>query len=326
MTTNLTYEMVFPERALQPTSEADAPLQISVLMPAKNAESTIRAAISSTLRALPSDAELLIFDDASSDQTSVVARSSGDSRVKVFSSDEPHGVARALNRLFSESEGSLIARMDADDISLPWRFHSQKRAIARGIDVSFGSVVHFGDSLRLPRLSPPATLRPDAMRLSLLISNAVAHSTMMCTRQVLETAGGYHDCLAEDYELWLRLARSGSVRISRSGLPLIALRRHAGQVTKNGNWAAKAASQPEWQLAYRELAESIFVDSWSVSLAARIDGSPLATAKARVLAPLISAQTARLPGPDRYFVRQLAKRNGISLPANKSDRRRGEDD
>lgn len=295
-----------------------------MLMPAKNAASTIRTAISSTLRALPADAELLVFDDASSDNTSAIAQSTRDPRVKVFGSEEPHGVARALNRLFTESQGSLIARMDADDLSLPWRFHAQKRAIDSGIDVSFGSVIHFGDSLPLPRLSPPARLGPEAMRLSLLISNAVAHSTMMCTRQTLESAGGYHDCLAEDYELWLRLARTGNVLMSRSGLPLIALRQHEGQVTKNANWAERAASQPEWQLAYRELAESIFGDSWSIDLASRIDSSPQAAAKAVVLASYLSARIAKLPRPDRYFVQQLAQRNGVSLPSAAALCQRGE--
>jgi glycosyltransferase involved in cell wall biosynthesis len=46
--------------------------RLSVQMPARNAVRTLSRAISSTLRAMPDDAELLIFDDASDNGTSVV--------------------------------------------------------------------------------------------------------------------------------------------------------------------------------------------------------------------------------------------------------------
>src|SRR4051812_31471676 len=102
--------------------------RLSVLMPARNAERTIGEALSSTLRAMPPDAELIVLDDASSDSTLEIASSTGDRRVVVDSVSENLGVARAAERLLASASGKFIARMDSDDVCLPGRFRAELRA------------------------------------------------------------------------------------------------------------------------------------------------------------------------------------------------------
>ena len=108
--------------------------RLTVLLPARNAEKTIRTAVSSTLRGLPHDGKLLILNDASSDATGEICRQASpraDGRVGVLTSDAQLGVAEGLNVLIDAADTPLIGRMDADDIALPWRFRRQIPAMYR---------------------------------------------------------------------------------------------------------------------------------------------------------------------------------------------------
>ena len=73
--------------------------ELSVLMPVRNGAATIASAIGSTLRAMPKDAELVVCDDASDDETVELARSTGDHRVRVIGSSEPLGPGGAMQQL-----------------------------------------------------------------------------------------------------------------------------------------------------------------------------------------------------------------------------------
>ncbi|WP_218310831.1 glycosyltransferase family 2 protein [Alteromonas antoniana] len=91
--------------------------QVSVIMPAYNAQAFISEAVSSVLAQSFRDFELLIWDDGSTDQTVSLCEkwAEEDSRVRVFVSAN-RGVAHTLNTLLNETSGEFIARMDSDDI------------------------------------------------------------------------------------------------------------------------------------------------------------------------------------------------------------------
>ena len=105
-------------------SEAVQP-KISVVMPAYNAENYIREAIDSILAQTFRDFEFLIIDDGSTDHTVEIIRSYSDSRIRLYQNERNMGVAATLNRGLDLARGEYIARMDADDISLPERFAKQ---------------------------------------------------------------------------------------------------------------------------------------------------------------------------------------------------------
>src|SRR5690606_28928335 len=141
------------------------------LMPAYNAASTITAAVRSTLRDLPQDAELVVLDDGSDDGTADAAQAAGDSRVRVISRQNA-GVAASLNELLAATDSELIARMDADDLVLRGRFRRQMRSVAQGADVVFTTVLTWGDGRpALPRMNP---ISAEAFPLHLLLTNPVA--------------------------------------------------------------------------------------------------------------------------------------------------------
>lgn len=97
--------------------------RLSVLLPVRNGVPFLAKAIRSTLGSLDSDDELCVFNDASDDGTESLIRTFKDRRLKVITGDRRIGISRGLNLLLSQANGKFIARMDADDICLPWRFN-----------------------------------------------------------------------------------------------------------------------------------------------------------------------------------------------------------
>lgn len=150
----------------------------------------------------------------------------------------PGGVASGLNLLLSATDSEHVARMDADDICLPWRFGVQE-ANLRKFDMVFSSVV-FINSRGLPiRPDLPGRITPDAIPLHLLLGNVLVHPTLYASRRIMDETGGYRETAAEDYDLWLRAVLMGA-RIVRTAEPGLMYRRHGKQATATGGWLDKA--------------------------------------------------------------------------------------
>jgi glycosyltransferase involved in cell wall biosynthesis len=207
-------------------------------MPARNAAKTIGTAMVSVLRGLPDDADLLVLDDASEDGTRdiIVGLARRDRRVHLITSDSASGVAGACNLLIEACDSPLVARMDADDIALPWRFASQLRALKRrSLDAVFTPAVMFGPSRTAFRPQPPVEAGPSATPLELLLTCTLMHPSLLGRRAAVIRAGGYRLVAAEDWDLFMRMALNGD-RMARIALPGILYRRHATQVTATGSW------------------------------------------------------------------------------------------
>lgn len=205
--------------------------RLSVLLPVKDGATTIGSAVRSTLRALPRDAELLVIDDGSTDGTGRILGAIGDRRVRVLRHETPQGVAGSLNHGLEVTDSELVGRMDADDLTLPWRFRLQLPALHEA-DLVFGSMLLIDGAGRPAGLSSPWPVRPAAAALHLLFENPFAHPTMVGRRTALTAAGGYRATKVEDYDLWLRAVRTGA-RLRKLSAPVLAYRRHAGQATQS---------------------------------------------------------------------------------------------
>ncbi len=212
--------------------------QLSVLMPTHNAGRFLKLAVTSTLRAMPRDSELVVFNDLSTDGTLDVLSRIPDRRLKVVSSDKKTGVAGALEKLLNLSDSEYIGRMDSDDVCLPWRFKQQLLAI-RDIDFSFTTAVFINERGRLSKLDLTGPMSPAAVPLHLLLGNTLVHPTMLARRETINSLGGYRHLPSEDYDLWLRAATRG-LNIQRAGFPGILYRRHSGQLSSSIDWRASA--------------------------------------------------------------------------------------
>src|ERR1051326_97584 len=101
---------------------------ISVVMAVYNSEQTAPESIDSILQQTFSDFEFIIVDDGSTDATGEILRGYAelDKRIQVYT-QQRSGLIASLNRHCRLARGRYIARMDADDISLPDRFEKQFR-------------------------------------------------------------------------------------------------------------------------------------------------------------------------------------------------------
>ena len=209
------------------------PPLISVVMPVRDGQAFLDESIQSICTQTFGDFEIIVVDDGSTDRTAeILARHAArDSRLRIVVQG-PAGIVVALNRAIEESSGSLLARMDADDIARPDRFARQVEILSQHPSVAVvGSacevVDRTGRLLRLVRF-PPA---PAQIRERLCDANCIAHPTVMMRRDVVLAAGAYrrafHHC--EDYDLWLRLSESQD--LLNIDEPLLRYREHPGQET-----------------------------------------------------------------------------------------------
>jgi lipopolysaccharide/colanic/teichoic acid biosynthesis glycosyltransferase len=188
---------------------------VSIILSAKNEEIHLRSALDSILSQTFTNWECLIFDDGSTDTTARIAANyaESDNRFRVFSSSESMGLAPRLNQLALEARGSLIARMDADDLMLPARLASQV-AFFEGLDPKRLDHTVLGGSVVL--MSPQGTdlgnrAAPIKSKLSIREFPPVLHPTVMASKTWFHTFP-YDESekfrRAEDSELWVRSRRT----------------------------------------------------------------------------------------------------------------------
>ncbi|MDQ7878363.1 glycosyltransferase family 2 protein [Microbacterium sp. QXD-8] len=238
------------------------PGQVTVIMPVADSGKTIEAAVRTTLLSLDREGVVLVYDDASSDDTvdKLKRIMSRDRRVRLIRGQTRVGVAVALNALLSETTTDLVARMDGDDLVLPGRFRRQVHELTTSrVDVTFTSRINFGSNLRHYRPYLQRRISPDRMPWLMLSSNPVPHSSMLGRTRVLTGAGGYRQSVAEDYDLWLRLLSSGH-RLSSSAIPGIAYRMHPNQVTRSAEWLVRFEKDEVLRASYNQLAITLGLD------------------------------------------------------------------
>jgi glycosyltransferase involved in cell wall biosynthesis len=198
------------------TSDRRAPL-FSVVVPTHDRARLLPRAVASVLAQTSGDFELLIVDDASSDDTAAVARSFDDPRVRYLPQEENRGVAAARNAGIAAAAGEWIAFLDDDDEYLPRFLEASREALERHrpaagwcwcgvleVDDSRGGAVVDRD-LWSPRFDSLEA----AHRGFLLGRRTGTGCGLVVRRACFDAVGGFDDTLrsGEDTELLVRLAR-----------------------------------------------------------------------------------------------------------------------
>ena len=143
------------------------------------------------------------------------------------------GLAQALQCGLSACHHEVIARMDADDISLPHRFAVQVPLVEAGVDLVGSAMVEFGEgndqgALRIPPLEPSRIAAEARWR------SPFNHPTVVYRRSAVLQAGGYRELpLLEDYWLFTRMIDSGAV-VANVADPLVLYRVDSGSYQRRG--------------------------------------------------------------------------------------------
>lgn len=183
-------------------------VKVSVILPAYNAADTVGEAIESILRQTWTDWELIVINDGSKDKTKEEILGYTDERIRYIENDGNKGLIYTLNRGLELAKGEYIARMDADDISLPARLEKQVRYLDAHKDVVVlgTGFKTFGEGIT----SSVVLLGEDdkQIKANYLTEFPFAHPTVMMRRVAgLRYNGDYKN--AEDYRLWLDLMSEG---------------------------------------------------------------------------------------------------------------------
>jgi glycosyltransferase involved in cell wall biosynthesis len=179
---------------------------ISVLMPVFNAEKYLNKSIESILNQSFTNFEFLIFDDCSNDNSAALIKSYFDKRIKLYKSQSNQGYLVHLNKGIDLSKGKFIARMDADDISLPDRFEAQLAYLERNKEfalVGSSAIAIDEDDKELFTINVPVKNLAN----ELFWKNPFVHSSVMGRKDILKKYYYNSDYYtAEDYYLWSQIA------------------------------------------------------------------------------------------------------------------------
>lgn len=181
-------------------------------MPAFNAERFIDKAVCSILGQSYKNLELIVLNDGSTDSTEDIleAFARKDGRVRLISR-ENRGLVSSLNEGISKAKGSLIARMDADDLATSDRFLLQKRFLDANPHVSIvggQAIVIDEQGKEKGELKKPIDFQNIQHYLN--FGCPLIHPTYLARREMFDDLGGYREVkAAEDLDLLVRAYHSG---------------------------------------------------------------------------------------------------------------------
>ena len=226
----------------------------SVLLPVYNAGPPLRVAIESILRQDEPDFEIIAIDDRSSDDSAQIIGEymKQDPRVRGIFHEKNRGLAKTLNEGLEQAQTELVVRMDQDDESLPHRIRTQVSYMQSHPDtvVAGSYVYHMGRTPQYDRLVELPTSH-EAIAQVLPTANCMYHPSVILRRTEILKLGGYRPEFknAEDYDLWLRVARA--YRLANIPVPLLRYRFSTDGMTLGKKWQ---------QMLYVQMAVAAFRD------------------------------------------------------------------
>lgn len=196
------------------TPDRDSKPLVSIIMSAFNSAPTISDALTSIASQTYNPWELIVCDDASTDDTYKILskfEQAHPGQVSLLQNDTNSKLAYSLNRCLTHASGDFVARMDADDKCLPNRLEMQVEYLQQNPEVDLvGSAMRRFD---ITGLHDVVRLEYAPDRNSMIRGVCFAHATIMARTEVFRSLGGYVDVdrtlRCEDLDLWFRFHAKG---------------------------------------------------------------------------------------------------------------------
>jgi len=203
--------------------------EVTVLMTVFNGMPYLAQAVDSILCQTLTDFEFIIVDDGSTDGTPEYLSALEDPRISIIRQDNG-GTAAAANHGLESVTTPYVARMDADDISLPTRLAKQLAFMKQNPEVGVlgAQVVPVGSTSHGRSLALPLTheeLFPAMMK----CKHGLAHSSVMIDVDRLKSIGGYWSLrLIDDWDMMLRMGEIS--KLANLDEVLVHYRVHSGSL------------------------------------------------------------------------------------------------
>lgn len=181
-------------------------INVSVVMGVYNCEHYLKEAIKSILSQSFTEIELIIVNDGSTDCSLQVMESFSDPRIIILQNNVKKGLSYSLNRAIKISRGKYIARMDADDISLPERLIKQFRFMELNYEVGACgtwayTIDNYGEVIGSLKSPTGSKIKNEYWKPSPIIHPTAMIRTSIVSRLLYDDSLPY----AQDYDLWFRI-------------------------------------------------------------------------------------------------------------------------
>lgn len=187
--------------------------KVSVITGYYNRAHVLERTIQSIFNQTFTDFELIVFDDASTDDTreclSKLTNKLNDARLKIIHHNKNKGFTIGLIEAIAISKGEYIAIQGSGDISHKNRLKKQTELLNRSPNVGVVGC-YYTNTIENLNIKRPRKLNAEHYNFKkLLHSNIFSHGEVMIRRTFYDLAGGYRKifkfCL--DYDLWLRMIK-----------------------------------------------------------------------------------------------------------------------
>lgn len=184
--------------------------KISVLIPNFNAANYVGQAIESILSQTVLPDEIIVVDDASTDDSWKIITNFADKYdfIKIYRNEKNSGVAYTRNRLISKASGFYLVFLDSDDLSLPTRIERQLNFLSNNEDVDVCGtnfyLIDKGNNI----IGEKKFLETDTQCKKMMWRCPFGNNTIMIKKRCFDLLGGYDEefLLAEDLDVWLRFS------------------------------------------------------------------------------------------------------------------------
>lgn len=209
---------------------------VTVIILSYNKAHLISESIQSVLAQKLTKVEIIVIDDASTDNTQdFLSPFFKNTQIRFIQNNKNIGISKSRNYGIFLAKGKFVAMLDGDDIWLDCHKlikqvkYLEENPECGAVGTWVVQIDESGDNIK--RIAYEE--RDESLRKSILYRNSIAHSSVLFRRDVVQSVGGYDDSLAtmEDHDLWLKVG----VRSTLANLPIYALgyRVYQGNITRS---------------------------------------------------------------------------------------------
>jgi cellulose synthase/poly-beta-1,6-N-acetylglucosamine synthase-like glycosyltransferase len=184
----------------------------SVLMPAYDAHATIAASVESALAQTVGDLELIVVDDGSATPIADALTGIRDERLRIVRHAVNRSVPAARNTALANARAPLVSQLDADDVWEPDYLESVLGLFDDpGVGLAYANAHILGHPSGVDTYIPDASVHPMDTFPKIAEQNPIPALTVTMRTDAVRGIGGWPEWLpvAEDYYVWMRLARAG---------------------------------------------------------------------------------------------------------------------
>ena len=185
---------------------------VSIVIPTYNQAKYLKIALDSVIKQTHSNWEAIIINNFSEDDTIQVVESFQDSRIQLVNYRNNGVIGASRNRGINLAKGDYVSFLDSDDFWYPDKLKESIIPLLNEYDmVCHAELFHYETGFRQPMYYGPESA--SSYYNLLFHGNCISTSATMVNKFALMTVGGFSEekdfILAEDYELWLKLAKEG---------------------------------------------------------------------------------------------------------------------